>query len=121
MKKGGPKIERGAALAAVPVRVPPERTEEKDGKLYVTMKFRRPGWQRFLGADRKCERSFGLDAYGQEVYACCDGETRVKDIVGAFAREHHLSKAEAETAVTTFLRTLMSKGLVGMAVPEGGT
>jgi hypothetical protein len=118
MAKSVAGIDRRAALGAMPVKVPPQRTEEKNGKLYVTVRFQRPGWQRFLGADRTCERSFGLDAYGQEVYGYCNGETPVKEIIGRFAKRHHLSRAEAETAVTTFLKTLMGKGLVGMAVEE---
>ncbi len=52
---------RKAALKGQPHTLPPARREEKDGKLYVTVEFDRPGWQRLLGAEGLCERTFGLD------------------------------------------------------------
>ena len=52
---------RKAALKGRPHQLPPVREEEKDGKLYVTVRFSRPGWQRLLGAPNTCERTFGLD------------------------------------------------------------
>jgi len=105
-------------MSACPVQRPALKMENKDGKRYVTVEFERPGWQRFLGADRRCERTFGLDAYGQEVYDGCDGHTAVRQIVRSFAHAHHLSVAEAEVSVTLFLKTLMTKGLIGVPVPE---
>jgi len=111
-------IDRRAALQACPARAPAVRKEKKDGKLYVTVEFERPSWQRMLGAERLCKRTFGLDAYGREVYAYCNGKRPVEQIVRRFARSHNLSLAEAETAVTTFLKTLTAKGLVGIVVPR---
>ena len=117
-KKRESPLGREAAMDAVPVQLTPQRTEVKHGKLYITVEFYRPRWQRFLGAASTCQRTFGLDAYGQEVYAACDGKSKVKDIVRDLAARHHISPAEAEVAVTTFLRTLMLKGIIGMTVPE---
>ena len=105
-------------MSAVPHRAPVVKTEKKGQKLYVTVKFRRPGWQRALGADEYCERTFGLDAYGREVYDRCDGKNDVQVIANRFARKHKVSQTEAETAVTTFMKTLMSKGLVALAVDK---
>ncbi len=111
---------RNAALGARPVRPPPVRTEEKDGKLYVTVRFDRPRWQRVLGADDSCERTFGLDAYGQRVYHACDGSRTVHDVVRLFADATRVSLPEAEMAVTKFIKTLMSKGLVAMEMDRNG-
>lgn len=111
-------ISRSTALAAVPVQVPHARTEEKNGKLYVTVKYRRPGWQRLLGADEECDRTYGLDQYGREVYTGCNGKAAVSTIVKRFAKQHALSRPEAEKAVTTFLKTLMARGLIGMELPN---
>jgi hypothetical protein len=108
-------------MAARPIRAQPVRTEPKGKKLYVTVEFARPRWQRWIGADAVCRRAFGLDEYGQEVYAQCDGARTVEEIVRQFAQNHHLSIAEAEVSVTAFLKTLMSKGIVGMAVPRQGS
>lgn len=118
--KRNPKIglSRNDAMSAAPVAFPPIRTEQKNGKLYVTVEFERPRWQRVIGADRKCERTFGLDLYGQEVYAACNGRTSVKKIVKRFAKVHHVDTAEAELNVTTFLKTLITKGLVGIPMND---
>lgn len=96
------------------MQLPPVRREEKNGKLYVTVRFKRPGWQRILGAVETCERTFGLDAYGRRVYEGCDGKRTVEEIVGSFATATHISLPEAEMAVTRFMKTLMSKGLVAV-------
>ncbi len=105
-------------MAAIPHRIPVVKTEQKGAKLYATVKFRRPAWQRTLGADEYCQRTFGLDAYGREVYDACDGKNSVKIITQRFARKHRISQSEAEVAVTTFIKTLMSKGLVAIALNE---
>jgi hypothetical protein len=105
-------LSREAALNATPVRTASVSREERGEKLYVSLAYDRPRWQRLLGADARCRRTYGLDAYGREVYEACDGKTSVDRIVRRFARNHKLSRAEAETAVTTFMRVLMSRGLV---------
>jgi len=115
MKK--PNISRTAAMTARPVQAPPVKTERKDDKLYVTVQFERPGWQRMLGADRFCRKTFGLDTYGEEVYEACNGKTTVKHIVKKFSKKHHLSTQEASLSVSKFMKTLMMKGLVGMELP----
>lgn len=111
-------IGRSEAMEARPVRTNAIRSEEKNGKLYVTVLFTRPKWQQWLGAEEKCQRTFGLDKYGVEVYRACDGDTSVKKIVDAFARNHKLSVAEAEISVCQFIQTLLVKGLIVMEVKK---
>lgn len=109
-------ISRAAALSGVPHKAPAVKTEQKSEKLYVTVQFERPKWQRLLGADSRCERTFGMDVYGREVYDSCDGQRCFMDITKRFAKNHRISVPEAETAVAAFMTTLMTKGLVVMAV-----
>ncbi len=111
-------LTRQSALSARPVQVPPASVETKNGKLYVTITYRRPGWQRLLGADEHCRRAYGLDAYGRDVYDACDGHTTVANIVSGFAKRHNMSRVESETAVTKFLKTLMTRGLIGMSIED---
>ena len=111
---------RDAAVRGRPQRLPPVRQEEREGKLCVTVRFRRPAWQRALGAEALCERTFGLDAFGRAVYESCDGRRTVAEIVRHFAAAQRLSLPEAELAVTRFLRTLIAKGLVAMAMEREG-
>ncbi|HBC88456.1 MAG TPA: hypothetical protein DCZ94_16025 [Lentisphaeria bacterium] len=111
-------IDRSAALNACPIRTNAVKVEEKKEKVYVTVLFQRPKWQRWLGAEEECRRSFGLDKYGAEVYHACDGDTPVRKIVDKFARNHKLSIAEAEMSVSTFIQTLLIKGLIVMEVQK---
>ena len=113
-----PILDRSQALDAIPVQAPVVTTERKGEKVYVTIAFERPGWQRALGADRRCKRTYGLDPYGYDVYSFCDGRRSVRQGIERFARKHHVSHPEAELAVTTFLQTLVKKGLIGMAVDK---
>jgi len=112
-------ISRASALAAVPIQLPIVCTTPRDdGGIKVTVRFDRPRWHRWLGVTGAVERTFGLDPFGREVYEACDGKRSVRDIVREFSENHKLSGPEAELAVTRFLRTLMSKSLVAVAVPE---
>jgi hypothetical protein len=115
--RGERRFGRADAMAARPVRLPAARTEPRDGGgLYVTVCLERPRWQRWLGADETFERTFGLDALGRRVYEMCDGRRKVSHMARDLAEERKISRAEAEIAVTTFLKTLMSKGLVAAMV-----
>lgn len=109
---------RERAMRAIPHHAPVLRREQKESKLYLTVQFQRVRWQRLLGADRMCERTFGLDVYGQSVYERCDGKHAVKTIIKQFASQHHISETEAERAVTTFMQTLLSKGIILMEVEK---
>ena len=110
--------QRKAAMDAVPHKAPPLKREEKEGKLYVTIHFQRPVWQRFLGADDICDRTFGLDPYGRQVYESCDGKQSVRQIIARFAKRTHVSQTDAELAVTQFMRTLLTKGLIVMEMEK---
>jgi hypothetical protein len=116
--KGKPRMTRHASMAAIPLQIPPRRVKDKDEKRYITVTFERRGWQRALGSARTCERTFGIDAYGQAVYDACDGQQCVEQIIRGFAKSQRISIPEAEMAVTSFLRLLMKKGLLVMAIEE---
>jgi hypothetical protein len=108
-------------MGARPARRPAVQTRPREGGgLLVTVTLRRPRWQCWLGAPEQFEKTFGLDAIGRWVYEQCDGARSVRKIVQAFATKHGVTLAEAEIAVTTFLKTLMSKGVVEMAVSRRG-
>ena len=113
-----PKLSRDVALAARPIKVPPKTAERKGNELHVTVEYSRPGWQRWLGAPSRCSRTFVLDEIGGEVYDACDRKHTVKQIVNRLAGKYQISVAEAEQSVATYLKTLMSKGLVAMEVDK---
>ena len=57
-----------------------------------------------------------LDKLGTEVYNACDGKTGVRALMKRFGADHKLSLAEAEMSVTQYLKTLVSKGLIVIAI-----
>lgn len=112
-----PRTNRALALSARPEQVAClGQRQTQDGGLAITRFVQRPAWQRFLGGPAQVQRTFELDAFGREVYEACDGRQTVDGLIRAFSASHHVSHAEAEIAMTQFLKTLMTKGLIAMAV-----
>ena len=114
MKKSSPLIDRAKALGACPENMPFLKKEMMNGKLFITVEFVRPKWQQVLGGEKMCQRTFGLDLYGQRVYELCDKKHSIQEIIEEFAEKHKISVPEAEIAVTEFIHTLMAKGLIGI-------
>jgi len=111
------RLSRERAMSARPDKAPVVRREELEGgRARVTVRLVKPRWMRLLSSGETFERTFGLDALGREVYDACDGRSKVQSIIRWFAREHKVSLPEAELSVTTFLRTMLVKGLVVMEV-----
>ena len=94
------------------------REPATDGGLRVTVEYERPAWQRRLGAGARGRRTFELDPLGHEVYATCDGTRTVGHLIRDFAALHRVSLAEAEISITSYLRTLTTKGIVALVAPE---
>ena len=116
------QLDRGRALAGRPERVPVVRQEERpEGELRVTLRAPRPRWLRWWMGRGEINVSFDLDYLGREVYEACDGKSDVKTIMRRFAQAHNLGLPEAELAVTTFLQTMMRKGLVAMVLDQERT
>lgn len=55
-----------------------------------------------------------LDAMGSFVWKLIDGERSVGAIITTFAKEYKVSNMEAETAVTSFIKTLGQRGFIGL-------
>ena len=111
------ELDRDTAMSARPSQAPVIGTTQRpDGGMNVTVLVRRPTWLKLFGASEQCERTFGLDAFGREVFEACDGKRSVRGIVRRFAKVHPLGRAEAEMSVSAFLKTLVTKGLVRMEV-----
>jgi len=111
------KIPRRSAMGARPVRLPfLRREDEEGGKTRITVTVPAPGWLHLVGGPKQIERTLRLDPLGMEVYNACDGKTDVETMVERFVKKHRVGRAEAEVAVTTFLKTLIAKGLVAVEV-----
>ena len=55
-----------------------------------------------------------LDAMGTAVWDLVDGDRSVHRIVQIFAETHRLNSKEAEVSVTSFIRELGQRGLLGL-------
>jgi hypothetical protein len=120
-KKRNTNISSEKAETGYPMQLPVKKSEKKNNKLYLTVEFNRPKWQQLLGAKKDCQRTFGLDDYGQEVLNACDGKTNISRIIKKFAKSHKLTLVEAEASVSSFMYTLMERGLIGIQVPSAGS
>ncbi len=115
-------IDRNSALRGRPLRVPPVQVQDRpQGGRLVTISVRPKRWQRWLGFPSAYQRTYGLDVVGSQVYDACDGQLTVSQIVRRFARHNKLQQAEAEAAVTAFLKSLIARGLVVMQVKRPAT
>lgn len=118
-RKRAGALSRAAAMDAFPHHTAGIRTTDgEDGAIKVLMHFRRGRWQKWFGAPAEYERQYHLDSLGREVFEACDGSEPVSAIAQAFARRHKVSVPEAEIAVANYLKTLMGKGIIRMAILE---
>lgn len=59
-----------------------------------------------------------LDEMGSRVWKLLDGKKNTKQLIKQFSVEYSISLQEAEISVTTFLRELGKRGLIGMDIPS---
>ena len=117
LRKRKPRLTRNAAMTARPYPMPGIKTQtEDDQSIRITIHFQRSEWQKWFGAPPEYEKQFELDSLGSEVFRACDGKTSVGKIVERFAASHGLNAAEAEMAVARYMKTLMTKRIIGMAL-----
>ena len=107
-------------LAARPVRAP--RAIEKEagpGKWNISVDVHPTRWASLLlrvPSSGGMKKTFELDELGKFVWDACDAKTSVRQIIRNLAKRYNLNDREAEVATVAFLKTLTSKGLIGMAV-----
>lgn len=122
-----PQLDREAALTAVPVRNPHVEFEEAGDALVLSYplapsrSLRLLAWfmKRFSGDAPPPRRKVELDTVGSRVWRLCDGKHQVREIAEDIAREYRLPEHEAEHSTVLFLRTLASRGLIGIVVQGG--
>ncbi len=66
----------------------------------------------------KPERRTVLDRLGTQIWDLCDGHNTVEQIVDCFAERHKLSFHEARVAVTGYIKNLVGRGALAMAMRE---
>ena len=120
-----PQLTLDQLLDAVPVKNEAVRVEtvgqEEDERIVVYLRQRRPWWTRPpLGwvLPFREERGIALDRLGTGIYRACDGRRSVERIVEEFARVHVLSFHEARMAVEQFLKMMVGRNVLAVAVRE---
>lgn len=117
------KDKEDALLDARPAINSAVRTEQRGDALVLWVPIRRPWWLRgplsWLLPLRR-EKGIALDELGQEVWRECTGERRLEDIIESFAERHQIRFHEARLCVLAFLRSLVERNLVVLAISEEG-
>ncbi len=118
-------LSRAEALACRPVRNREVREERLEGgDLLLTFPVLvRPwltGLARALGLqDRQVlTRKLQLDEMGSLTWTLVDGKRSLADLVEIVSRKYRLQRRETEVAITTFLRQLGRRGLIGFRLPR---
>ncbi len=98
--------------------------EQPNGDVIVEVKLKRPwflvpplNWI-FRVRDRK---RVLLNGIGKEVWQLCIGDVSVEQIVDEIAKRYRLTFHEARVAVTSYIRELVSRGVVVLVVENQGT
>ena len=111
---------RSEALAYYPVKnfeVIEEKTE--NGEILLTYPLILRPWlavlaQRIgLGSGKHLTRRLQLDEMGSLTWTFMNGKRTVQEMVYLVARHYKLNRREAEVALTSFLRELGRRGLIG--------
>ncbi len=115
------RLTREESLNARPVRNPEVEWTERDGEVLLRVPLPKGKWMPILksvsGAPQR-ERKVQLDELGSYVWARCDGERTVLSICEALCDDYKLSYREALVSLTTYLRQLGKRGLVGFALDK---
>ena len=120
-KSGGSHLSRIEALEFTPVKsrhISEIRLES--GEVIIEYPLSVRPWigavAKRLGGfqDRKQTKKVQLDAMGTSVWDLVDGQRSVRRIIQIFAKSHRLGNKEAEVSVTSFIRQLGQRGLLGL-------
>jgi hypothetical protein len=118
-KRDVPQLDRQDSLSAKPVLnrlVKLERAE--DGNIILQVP------RRDTAMARTVARVFGippykrvaLDELGTFVIELCDGQHTVREMVDKFSKRFKLNRREAEVSLSTFLRTLGRRSIIGLVI-----
>jgi len=61
-------------------------------------------------------RCIYLDQTGADLWEWCDGKRHVEDVIELFARKHNLTFHESRVSVTTYLKELVKRGALAVAI-----
>jgi len=112
-KKEPPKISPGRLYRSIPI-VNPRVKYEEDAEGIVTILIPIP-----TGDPKRPERTakIRLDIIGSKVWKRIDGKTPLNEMVQWMKQEFKLTEREAEVSLSMFMKSLVDKKLVALALP----
>ncbi len=110
------RLTRQESLDARPVRNPDVEWTERDGEVLLHVPWA-PVLRSASGAPQR-DRKIQLDELGSYVWTRCDGERTVLSLCESLCDDYKLSYREALVSLTTYLRQLGKRGLVGFALDK---
>lgn len=109
-------------LRATPIRNTAARVvENRDNSITVYVKQRRPSYMvppLSWIVPFNPERQARLDAIGTRIWRWCDGSVCVEGVVDRFKDLYGLSFHEARAAVTGYIKMLIKRGVLAIAMQE---
>ncbi len=120
-KSGAGHLSRREALKYTPVKSRQiSETRLESGEVIIEYPLAVRPWiaamAKRLGGhqNRRQTKKLQLDALGTSVWDLVDGKRSVRNIIRIFAKTHRLQNREAEVSVTSFIRQLGQRGLLGL-------
>lgn len=116
----GPAPSQAALLDALALHNRAATVEQRRGRCLVHVPVRQRWWNApplSWVLPYRGRKTYELDRLGREVWQLCDGR-RVEGIIERFAHNHRLNFHEARGAVSAYIRTLVEKRLIVIAVGE---
>jgi hypothetical protein len=132
-KPTGPSLSRSEFLSIRPVRNPVvewEKNEKGEIKVIIPIKKikeeaekrrkKRPRGPAFLSRmfPEPKEKRIQLDVVGSAVWELCDGKRTTKEIVDFLCQNYKLLPREAEISLSTYLNSLVKRGLIAFILPD---
>ena len=117
------KLRQEEMLRAVLHRNRALKLEPREEGLLLVVPMRRPWWSR--GPVRwlfpiSSERRMQLDSVGSYVLSLVDGRRTIENVIENLMQRYNLSFHEARVSVFEFMKTLMSRGAIGIHLAERG-
>jgi hypothetical protein len=112
-------LTREQALDARPLpNLEAKASTGESGELVLEIKRRRDLMGRLLGfvIAAPLTKKVCLDEMGSFVWNLCDGQRSVREIASLLAQKYKLNRREAVISLTSFLRSLGKRGLMGFAL-----
>ncbi len=127
-------LSRSEFLGLKPIRNPIVEWEKNEkGEIKLVIDFRKIAKEEAKIGRRRTRKPSGflsklfpepvrkriqLDEIGSVVWELCDGKRTTKEIIDFLCQKYKLLPREAEVSLSTYLNSLVKRGLIGFILPE---